>query len=64
MEYKVIDGGVIGSGNPTKVAKLYQDLINRESANGWEFVCFEEMVSKGCCGFGSPTIFKMLVFKK
>jgi len=64
MQYKVVDGGVVGSGNPTKVAKLYEDIINKESTNGWEFYCFEDMTSRSCCGLGTPVVFKMLVFKK
>ena len=64
MQYKVVDGGTIGAGSSTKVAKTYEELINKESSSGWEFVCFETMLSSPCCGMGTPSQFKMLVFKK
>ncbi|MDC7126903.1 MAG: DUF4177 domain-containing protein [Spirochaetales bacterium] len=63
MEYKVVPGHQVGIGKPQKVADGYASIINSEATNGWEFVCFEDIVSSTCCGLIKTSI-KMLVFRK
>ncbi len=53
----------------SEAVKQYQEIINREAAEGWEYVGIDEFtttVATGCLGMGGPsvTVLKMLVFRR
>jgi hypothetical protein len=75
MEYKVkpFIARVGNSENSDAVARQVQEVIERESVGGWEFVCTgnidtEISGSNGCFGIGakpgSATSIMVLVFRK
>lgn len=73
FEYRCVAGPtVIAVKKPADRAKAvaeYQNIINREAAEGWEFICIDEFETSeppGCLQGNKPilTVFKMLVFKR
>lgn len=70
--YRCVDAPVGIQVKTEKARKLaviaYEDIINREAANGWEYVGMNEYmtsVAPGCFSMGKPpAAHKMLVFRK
>jgi len=53
----------------SKAVSEFQDIINHEASDGWEYVGIDEFQTsepQGCMGAGGQkiTVFKMLVFKR
>lgn len=72
-EYKCVAGPtIIEVKNPADRAEAvtaFQNIINEQAAEGWEYVGIDEFQTSepaGCLETGGPkvTIFKMLVFRK
>ena len=69
MEYRVIPAPtsvtVSGDGGFQKVAQAYQEIINREAAQGWTFVAMDTttLQNTSCgCNSGQPVVMKIIVF--
>lgn len=72
-EYRCVNGPtVIAVKKPAdreQAVTEFQHIINREAADGWEYVGIDEFQTSepvGCLGLGGQraTAFKMLVFKR
>ncbi|MBL4747852.1 MAG: hypothetical protein JKY17_03430 [Magnetovibrio sp.] len=53
----------------SKAVLAFEGIINKEAADGWEYVGIDEFQTsepQGCLGMGTPkmTVLKMLVFKR
>jgi hypothetical protein len=70
LEYRVVPAPtqIAGSGDlAARAARAYQEIINREAAQGWSFITMDTTtLQKTSCGFRSraPVIIKILVFGK
>ena len=52
-----------------KAIRRFGELINNETAGGWEFQCMESITTseaQGCFGSGGrkETVYKMLIFRR
>jgi hypothetical protein len=73
FEYRCVAGPVIISvrtpQEKANAVKAYEDIINSEARQGWEYVlsdAFQTSEPPGCFGGNLPilTTFKMLVFRR
>jgi Domain of unknown function (DUF4177) len=71
LEYRVVPAPtqvvVSGDRGLERVAYAYQEIINREAAQGWTFIAMDTttMQRTSCgCNVGPPTVTKIIVFGK
>ena len=72
-EYRCVAGPtsitVLKTEDHPKAASAFEDIMNREAADGWEYVGMDQFQTTqppGCLGFkpAITTQFKMLVFRR
>ena len=69
---EIIDTGKVGKDAHDKAVAAYENIINENTANGWELFFIDSIVSHqnpGCLGTllgkkGVDEIFKLLVYRK
>jgi hypothetical protein len=58
MIYKVVPAAMVVTGSTYSVAEYFQDIINKEAKNGWQFYSMETATAeenKGC-SFNGPAV--------